>query len=346
MGITLNCLTCHIFVLVPSQDSLLVICDVKALLRRGSFWDWCQRFTVCWGSGSFWGWCYWLLRSVSLWGWWDLLFLGEWFILRLMILIVEGWFILRLVILTVCWGVVPFETGDMYCLLSSSFWDWWDLLFVGGVAHFEDVVIDCWAFYFEAGEIYCFLGEWFILRLMILIVEGWFILRLVILTVCWGSGSFCSWWYWLLRGGSFWGLWYWLLRNGSFWGWWYVVCWGVVHFETSDIDFAEEWFILRVVILTVEWFSYRLWYWLFVKEWFILRLVILIVGDWRVVNLRLVILTTTIFYYIKSKLSLSHRMEETYLSHDLLKTFNTYWYLRDMLLGRVHHWHYHMVCLD
>jgi hypothetical protein len=43
--------------------------------------------------------------------------------------------------------------------------------------------------HFEAGDIDCLLGEWFILQLMILTVEGWFILRLVILT--------------LLRNGSF-----------------------------------------------------------------------------------------------------------------------------------------------
>jgi hypothetical protein len=36
--------------------------------------------------------------------------------------------------------------------------------------------------HFEAGDIDCLLGEWLILQLMILIVEGWFILRLVILT--------------------------------------------------------------------------------------------------------------------------------------------------------------------
>jgi hypothetical protein len=54
------------------------------------------------------------------------------------------WFVM----LRLYWEGVHFETGVR------------DLLFVGGVAHFEDDVIDCWGvFHFEAGEIYYFLGS-------------------------------------------------------------------------------------------------------------------------------------------------------------------------------------------
>ena len=163
-----------------------------------------------------------------------------------------------------CWGVFHFEAGEIYYFLGSgSFWGWWYWLLRGGSFwgwwywlfaeewFLSRLVICtvCWVVHFETGEMYCLLGEWLILRMLLLTVEH-FILRLVRFTVSWGSGSFWGWWYWLLRGGSFWGWWYWLLRSGSFWGWWYwlfvggvvhfaaddIDCWEVVHFEACDID--------------------------------------------------------------------------------------------------------------